>query len=306
MEKVKYIKHNKIDFSKWDDVVLGSKYPLVFAQSFYLNATAGNWDALVIGDYDCVFPLTKKIKFGIKYLPQPHFTSQLGAFGAVTPEREKMFFDFIINNFRLIEIELNASNKIESEYIRKKNTFMINYNEGYHQNQNAKRNITKALNAGLHVEICNESEIESNVNTFILTLLKQKLKLPNKASDTYKELINSAKTKGKLYSFKVIDNETNVHAFAQFISNGMHVVYLKGNHTDKFKTEGSMHLILNFAIEYFMDKAIIFDFGGGSLTEGLAEFYRGLGGKKFDYSFLQVNKLPTILNSIKSKKKKKF
>ena len=67
MEKLIYIKHQDIDFKKWDATILSSAFPFVFAQSFYLNATCPNWDALIIGDYESVFPITQKIKFGFKY-----------------------------------------------------------------------------------------------------------------------------------------------------------------------------------------------------------------------------------------------
>ena len=65
MNQIKHIKHQNIDFEKWDKTILSSVYPLVFAQSFYLNATCPQWDALIIGDYESVFPLTYNTKFGI-------------------------------------------------------------------------------------------------------------------------------------------------------------------------------------------------------------------------------------------------
>ena len=113
MRSVKHIAHKDIDFKKWDAAVLSSDFPLVFAQTFYLNATCPKWDALVIGDYESIFPLTHKTKLGFKYLPQPSFTSQLGSFGKVDDESENLFFDYISKKYKLIEIELNASNKIK-------------------------------------------------------------------------------------------------------------------------------------------------------------------------------------------------
>jgi hypothetical protein len=41
------------------------------------------------------------------------------------------------------------------------------------------------------------------------------------------------------------------------------------------------------------------DFGGGS-KQGLANFYKGLGGELINYSFLQINKLPKFINFFKS------
>ena len=137
MEPIQYIKHNDIDMMKWDNTILSSPFPFVFAQSFYLNATCPQWDALVIGDYESVFPITVKTKFGFKYLPQPAFTSQLRAYGKLNDEIEKAFYDHILKYFSLIEIELNVTNKIRSEFISSKNTFTLNYPENNKPNQNA-------------------------------------------------------------------------------------------------------------------------------------------------------------------------
>jgi hypothetical protein len=99
---------------------LHSQIPFVFAQSFYLNATCPNWDALVIGDYETVFPITYKTKFGYRYLPQPPFTSQLGTYGKVNLETEQQFYNYVIEHFNLIDVELNVSNQLQSEFISPK------------------------------------------------------------------------------------------------------------------------------------------------------------------------------------------
>ena len=131
------IQHQDIDFKTWDQTILSSATPFVFAQSFYLNATCPQWDALVIGDYESVFPLTYKTKFGFTYLPQPPFTSQLGVFGKVDLEIEQLFFNYITQHYKLIDVELNISNKITSEFIRPKNTYILNYQSEYKFNQNS-------------------------------------------------------------------------------------------------------------------------------------------------------------------------
>ncbi|MEI9956106.1 MAG: hypothetical protein WDM90_07350 [Ferruginibacter sp.] len=37
---------------------------LIYAQSFYLDAMAANWDAIVFNDYEAVMPLTWKKEMG--------------------------------------------------------------------------------------------------------------------------------------------------------------------------------------------------------------------------------------------------
>jgi hypothetical protein len=105
----------------------------------------------------------------------------------------------------------------------------------------------------------------------------------------------------KLYSFKVIDKNQTIKALGHFICNGKHTLYLKGTNFDKAENSGSMHMLMKYAIEFFADKSIFFDFGGGS-KQGLANFYIGFGGQVSTYSFLQVNRLPRLIKFIKNKK----
>ena len=69
---IKRIKHHQIDFVKWDLAIEKSSAPLIYGYAWYLNTiTSNQWDALVVGDYEAVFPMPWKKKFGIKYIYQP-------------------------------------------------------------------------------------------------------------------------------------------------------------------------------------------------------------------------------------------
>ena len=291
---INYLTHQEIDLMKWDSVVCSSQYPLVFAQSFYLNATFPNWDALVFGDYECVFPVTKKTKFGISYLHQPPFTSQLGLYGKFTIDTEKEILDYLLKHYKLIEIELNASNKLASDNRGLKRTFIINYKNEIKQNKNTKRNIAKALELGFTIERIADNEIIKLSTKYINPFLSQSVNLTDSSIYLFNELLKSSINAKTLFSFKALDTQKNIKAIAHFISNGKHALYLKGLNFDKSENSGSMHLVMNSAIEFFRDKVEIFDFGGGS-KESLANFYKGFGGEEFNYNTLKVNNLPWII-----------
>ena len=299
--ELKYIKHQKIDFKKWDNAVFSSQIPFVFAQSFYLNATCPHWDAVIIGDYESVFPLTYKTKFGFTYLPQPPFTSQLGAYGKVNLEVEQLFYNYILEHYKLIDLELNVTNKIASEFITPKNTYTIDYKSGYKFNQNTKRNITKAIESGFFVEHVNQKDILSISQKYLNPFLETEVQLSKSTILLLDNLLLNAIDNSTLYTFKVIDVHHNIKALAHFVSNGKHTLYLKGTNFDKADNSGSMHLLMKHSIEFFADKSDLFDFGGGS-KQGLANFYMGFGGQAMTYSFLQVNKLPRLINLFKNKK----
>ncbi|MBA3680803.1 MAG: hypothetical protein H0W73_06505 [Bacteroidetes bacterium] len=295
------IKHKDIDLKKWDKTILSSPCPWVFAQSFYLNATSPNWDALVIGNYESVFPLTAKRKLGFKYLPQPSFTSQLGAFGKITEEIELAFYNYITTNFKLIEIELNASNNLKVRGLNQKRTFIIDYKKGYTYNQNTKRNIKKAKESNFTVEKVDPKEISSLSKKWIDPFLTKEIGLDSSVVRIFNTLLASCIKHEQIITFKTVDAGNNIKALGHFVFNKAHVLYLKGTSFDKKENNGSMHLLIDFAIKYFEKKANVFDFGGGG-NAGLAGFYSGLGGDQLDYNFLKVNRLPKVINVLKGKK----
>jgi hypothetical protein len=301
MSAMQYIKHQDIDFKKWDNTILHSQTPFVFAQSFYLNATSPNWDALVIGDYETVFPITYKTKFGYRYLPQPPFTSQLGAYGTLNLETEQQFYKFIIEHFKLIDIELNVTNQLQSEFISPKNTYTLNYSEGYKFNQNTKRNIAKAQENGFVVERVLNNEIINLSQKHLNPFLEKEVSLSKTTVSLLDNLLKNADVANQLYTFQVLDKNLTIKSLGHFICNGKHTLYLKGTNFDKTDNSGSMHLLMKHAIEFFADKSIFFDFGGGS-KQGLANFYMGFGGQVMTYSFLQVNKLPRLIKIFKNKR----
>lgn len=302
MSQLQYVKHEDIDFEKWDSTILSSQLPFVFAQSFYLNATSPGWDALIVDNYESVFPLTHKTKFGYRYLPQPPFTSQLGAFGKFSSETEQLFYDYIITHFKLIEIELNATNQLQSEFISPKNTFTIDYSEGHKFNSNTKRNLAKAKENNFTVQQVAKNEIPVLSKTYLNPFLKDSLHLPDAVVAKMDVLISNAGQAGYLSTFKVTNVKGELKALGHFICNGKHALFLKGTSLDKSDNSGSMHLLMAYAIEFFADKALFFDFGGGSNSVGLANFYQGFGGKIMEYKFLKVNHLPRLIKFIKNKK----
>ncbi len=116
---IKYLERNEIDTIKWDHCISNAFNGLIYARSFYLDAMAENWSALVAGDYQYVMPLTWNKKVGLKYLYQPYFTKSLGVFGNSRHSIEiSSFLNAIPEMFRYWDIDLNENNFVSTD-IRK-------------------------------------------------------------------------------------------------------------------------------------------------------------------------------------------
>jgi len=110
--QLKYISSNEIDNIKWDRCIDESLNGIVFAYSWFLDSVCSSWDALILNDYEAVFPVTRYSKFGIHYFFNPIFALQLGVFSKNVISEEVMlaFIKAIPSKIKLIDIQLNFGN----------------------------------------------------------------------------------------------------------------------------------------------------------------------------------------------------
>ena len=77
---IQFFSHKEINKRKWDECISSSVNGRVYAYSWYLDIVTDQWDALILDNYQAVFPLPFRRKCGIDYVYQPVFTQQLGLF----------------------------------------------------------------------------------------------------------------------------------------------------------------------------------------------------------------------------------
>ena len=149
MKEIQYIKHDKIDLKKWDKCLEHAPNTLIYGNSWYLDLVSPNWDAIVYGDYEAVFPLCVRKKMSLNYIAHPLFTQQLGIFGEL-PEDVGMneFIKHIPKKFLKLHFQLNQYHTNDSQSsmeIRRNNLLQLTSLKevGDKMNQNTKRNIKK-------------------------------------------------------------------------------------------------------------------------------------------------------------------
>ena len=77
---IQYLKNSEIDRDQWNECIDKSINGLIYAHDWYLDIVSPGWEALILGEYDAVFPLPFLKKYGIPYLSHPFFAQQLGVF----------------------------------------------------------------------------------------------------------------------------------------------------------------------------------------------------------------------------------
>ena len=150
--QVRYLPYDKIDKQKWDACISQASNGLIYGYAIYLDTMSSAWDALVLGDYAVVMPLTWRKKYGICYLYQPFATACLGIFGRnVDAETLRAFLLAIPAKFRYWDIYLNHGNHftVPGFNLYERTNYVLNLGSPYEQiytgfRENIRRNIKKA------------------------------------------------------------------------------------------------------------------------------------------------------------------
>ena len=300
---IKYLEHNEIDKTKWDDAIDASTDGMVYAKSWYLDIVSPGWQALMEDDYKGVFPLTARKKFGIHYLYQPFFTQQLGLFAtSITPETVQRFLTSIPARFRLIEIQLHHSNKISASdfTVLKRLTHHLPLAKPYDllnkaYSENLKRNLKRAQQ--LQLSITGDFSTGDLIELFRKNRGRGVETLKQKDYETFEKLVATAHSKGLISKLGIKLNGI-LEAGAVFLRSTHEYVFLFSATGDRAKESGAMAFIIDHFIRSRAGENRMLDFEG-SMDPGLARFYKSFGSDEVVYLQIRKNNLPLPLRLLK-------
>lgn len=302
---IKFLRHEEIDKIKWDNCINNSSHGIVYALSWYLDAVHPGWEALVENDYDTVFPLTAGKKFGIYYLFQPFFCQKLGAFSNDPVEYINVdpFLESISKRFKYLDIKLNRANKTESKEFQVDintnieldlsddlETMQSNYSE------NTIRNLKKFN--GENICLNEENDSDLLIRMFRLNMGKTLPKIRDIHYSGLKKVMETAFDKGTGRMLVAKSKEDKFLAGAFFITSLKRSVFLFSANTEEGREKRAMFGIIDSFIAENAGKKLILDFEGSN-NQDLARFYKGFGGKNYDYPGLRINRLPKMIRWLK-------
>lgn len=305
---ITYIANKDIDITKWDTCLSRSFNKVIYAQRFYLDQMASNWDALVLNDYEAIMPLPWRKKWGFRYLYQPAFTQQGGVFSMcplgvqtlsefMTEARAKFkFAEFTGNsgvlfppsdNYTLVS-RLNLTLKLSDSHPE----HILRYDSI------TKKNLKRASNTDLKY-------LPSADYIGIIEFYRQQYetRLPDFDAGDYKKF---EKICDKLFSEKNLICRTVVQQSGNVVAG---VVLLKDHHrlynlisavnAEGRKTQAN-YLLYDKMIEEFCGQSLILDFEGSDIP-GIAEFYKRFNPEAESYQFVRFNNLPGPLKFFKKR-----
>jgi hypothetical protein len=302
---INYVTRANVRVEKWDACIANASNGLIYAHSFYLDKMAKHWDALVLGEYEAVMPLTWNRKASIYYLYQPAFTPNLGVFGRrLEGETVSHFIRAIPNRFRLIEISLNCGNEythasLHREQAMHRNNYVLSLHKTYDElysgyNENIKRNIKKSVSFGCKAK----SQIPIDE---IIHLSKKQLShvtnLEERDYQQFKSLFVELEKRQQAKTYGVYLNDQLISSAVFFFGNGRAYYILVGNHPNG-KTLGASHYLIDRFITDHAQQNLLLDFEGSDISS-LAFFYSSFGAKPEHYPALRINRLPWFIRWLK-------
>jgi len=307
---IKYIQQQDINRSKWDICVDESFNGLIYAKSWYLDIVSDQWDALVENNYEKIFPLVYRKKWGLYYLYQPVFTQQLGLFSKnlLTEKNVLEFIRAIPEKFRFVEINLNTLNKLPVGEYKTVNWLtheldLINSHENIRKNYstNLKRNLKKAESKGL--------EISKNIkpDDIIHLFRKNRGKSISNLDDTdylkLSRLAYSGIYKGMVATYGVYSENNTLCAGAIFLQRKKKTIFLFSGLNEQGKKSNAMAFLIDAYIKEHQHSHLTMDFEGSN-DLNLARFYKSFGSTEITYPHLYINRLGPFSRLLVSMKKK--
>lgn len=271
--KLKYIEHREINFTKWNNLIDSSKNGRVFNYSWYLNQFC-LWDAIILGDYEAAIPLPISSKWGIKALLQPNFIQQCNWIGKLpsTYELEKIK-TLIKSKFGIIQFNTNLA--LTSD-IKKRDNLILDIEDWDSLESNFKKSLRKNIK---RASTTNTINYEENVNqTISLYRLAYGDMVKHLKEDDFNLLAKLAREYHESFiNIHVMqDEETTASLLFAIGKNRIH--YILGAPTKNGRTLNSLSYGLSKILTKYANKNLILDFEGSSI-KSVKDFYLSFGAK---------------------------
>lgn len=300
---IKYIFHNKIDFKKWDACIDQSINGIVYAKSYYLNYMSPEWDALILGDYEAVMPVTWRKKWQIKYLAQPAFTQQLGIFykKEISLYSSNIFLDELKERFSLIDINLNHGNNF-FEDLPKRCNLVLDLNPSFDEIQKGFRKdlITRAVKNRLEYNISDEYKLA------IKFFKENYTEIKGVRPQDYTQLGKLCKLllQQNLLMVPVVKSaEGQLLSIALMVKDEKRIYYILGASSAKGKRVDANAFLLHETTRRFSTTKLLFDFEGSDMPQ-IKSFFKKFNPVEQPYPVFIYNNLPAPYKLIKNLKER--
>lgn len=294
---MKLIERKDIDTEKWNDRISRDPIQNIFSYTWYLDAVAENWCALVDdADYSTILPIAYTKKIGVERMYQAPFTREYDIFGNGFSWEDAL--QLLSERFKGIDFRIEDGNLLPNAEERNHQLIPLNAaTEGLFRT-NCRRLIKKADK--------NYNYKEAENPSVLLDLFKKHVahkidSINDNDLVVLEKLMNSAtaNNQGKLYLAYDVNNVPVSGAF--ILIDTKKITYLKGAASESAKKNGAMFGMINYIIQTYSNSHEILDFGGSDI-ESVATFYKKFGAINRKYYHYTIDKTPFWFKLLKKLK----
>jgi len=301
-QSIRYVPRHEIDTARWDACIGQAANSLLYGFHFYLDHMAANqWDALILGDYEAVMPLTWRRKYGIKYLYQPPFTQQAGIFSArpLPPDLIAAFIQTAQKHFRFAEIFLNYGNALPA--FEPRTNYVLPLDAPYPQlAANYKKDLVRNLRLAARSPL-----VYSTSPDLELTLESYRTeygaRTPHVRSGDYARfaaLCRLCRARDELVLRAATTPGGEILSTALLLRDQNRLYLLQSTTPAAGRRHEANHYLLDQLVREWAGSGLILDFEGSELP-GVARFYKNFGSKDQPYYFYRYNRLPWFISIFK-------
>lgn len=301
METVKIILSKNINSSLWDACVKKHQAP-IYATTRFLNAMSKNWAAVIINDYETLFPFCYNKKLGIKYVYMPPFLQQLGIIGNPTTQQFNKIKNQLFGFVKFGDIMINEQTKILlNQSLTPKTNFELLLNKSNETLQQqfhtdvrrlTKRAITNQL-------IYSKSENLSEAISMYKHIYGDRMEKTSVTDfENFNKLAKQLQQYENCFVRKVSTQHNEILSISLFFKDDYRIYNLANSTTLKGRELASNFLLYQGVFKEFENSGLFFDFEGSDLP-GVKEFYQMFKPNISYYYHWHFNKLPWFIKLLK-------
>jgi hypothetical protein len=279
--EIRLVKKENLDKIKWNSCVHYALNGNVFGYKWFLDSVSKEWDALVEGDYESVFPLFHTNFDYSNYHQKLIKESVIYSIHLLSQKRILAFIEAIPTNYKNIDIQfkngiqLPANKNFELKQIKSHHLFLQSPYDTIQNNYS--ETLKDSLNNAKHHKLKPISSLKPEKIAALFKENSTKSKETEAAFHAYQRIMYNAMHRGWGFASGIVDEKNNLIAAAFFIYSHGKILTLLAPETAKGKTLGALDLLFDFFIRNNAGRPQILDFN----TEEL--YPKNFGGiqKKF-------------------------
>lgn len=303
---LRLIPHRDIDRTRWNEAIYSAYNSSVYGMSWYLDACAPGWAALVKGDYEQMMAIPLKYKMGVSYAYQALFVQQAGIFSKVAIQTEDIqeFLRFLDTNIAKVKLYLTPECNLSlwsAQQVESRRSQFIPLDRSIEEirnsySDNAKRNIRKAEKNGLNLQFSIDYEVV--IKGFKNQSGEHVKQIGDAGFQKLYMLLDQLQQHTDSHVAQVYTKEGQLLYSAFFTGFNGAALYVKGFGTDLSRNTGAGHFLMDRMIKKYLDDGYkLFDFGGSN-AETVRKFNMQFGSEEFEYFCYNGGYLPAFLRNI--------